>query len=208
MDDKSELAAEIGELFEEHIGNMEVDIRVLEDLPHLLESNAMDRFSLVPAFTAITTWNLSKPFWKGTFLPWPLNHLCRFLLCVSVTLLAGSQLKKLRNRYTLGRILHRFSHSARFLNEHLETFTKAENRLSGRNFCITESGHVAWVSLYAKEGDGICVFRGCRFPFAVHKSGHRHNRKYRLRGDCYIHGLMGENLFEKARVDVETIKLS
>ena len=41
--------------------------------------------------------------------------------------------------------------SARFLNKHLETFTQAENRLSGRNFCTTESGHVAWVSLYANS---------------------------------------------------------
>lgn len=33
------------------------------------------------------------------------------------------------------------------------------------------------------------------------------NEKWILRGDCYIHGLMSEDLFEKARVDVETIKL-
>jgi hypothetical protein len=207
MDDKSELSLEMRELFEEYMHNMEVEIGVLEDLIHWLQSNTIDRYNLVPAFTPILTWNLSKILWKCTFLPWPLIHLCRFLLCISVTHLTGSLLKNLRNRYVLRRILYYSSHSVRFLNEHNEIFMKAENKLSGRNFWVTESGHVAWISLYAKKGDGICVFRGCRFQFAVRKSGPHDNGKYKLRGDCYMHGLMGENLFEKARIDVETIKL-
>jgi hypothetical protein len=207
MDDKLELAAEVGELFEEYIGNMEAEIGALEEIPRLWRSDAIDRINLVPTFTAISTWNLSKCLWKGSFLPRALNHLCRFFLCISVTLLVCSQLRKLRDLYVLGGILYRYRPSARFLNNHLEAFAKAESRLTGRNFCITESGHVAWASLYAKKGDEICVFRGCRFPFVVRKSGPRHKGEYRLRGDCYMHGLMSENLFEKARVDVEAIRL-
>jgi hypothetical protein len=46
-----------------------------------------------------------------------------------------------------------------------------------------------------------------RFPFAVRKRRPRHNGKYRLRGDCCMHGLMGEHLFEKARADVQAIML-
>ena len=207
MDDKSELAAEMGDLFAEHIGNMEVEIGILEELSRLWQSNAIDQFNVVPSFTAITTWNLSKTLWKGTSLPRPLNHFCRFILCVFVGLFVCYLIRKHRNRYIIEILLHRMSRSVRFLNEHLQTFTEAHNRLTNRNFCITQSGHVAWVSLYAKEGDEICVFRGSRFPFVIRKSTPCHSKKYRLRGDCYMHGLMSEDLFEKARGDVEIIKL-
>ena len=210
MDDNSELPVELGDLFEEYLGNMNVDISALESISQFThsqftQSDTVDKGTIVSALMAIATWNISKTFWGRT--GGLLNHFFRFLLCLAVSLFTTSQLKKLQNHFMILGIMRRYSQSNRFLTQNLETFTEAEKRLSGRNFCITENGHVAWVSLYAKKGDEICVFRGCRFPFVIRMYGPRHNRKYRLRGDCYLHGLMEESLFEKARADVETIKL-
>ena len=210
MDDNSELPAELGDSFGEYLGNMKVDISVLESMSQFThsqfaQSDAVDKGNIVSALVAVATWNISKTFWGGT--GGLLNHFFRFLLCLAVSLFTTSRFKKLQNHFTILGILRRYRKSNRFLAQNLKTFTEAEKRLSGRNFCITENGHVAWVSLYAKKGDEICVFRGCRFPFVIRTCGPRHNRKYRLRGDCYLHGLMEESLFEKARTDVETIKL-
>ena len=71
--------------------------------------------------------------------------------------------------------------TARFLNELVQMFDKAEERLSGRSFCITKSGYIGWYTESTREGDRICIFQGSRFPFVVRESGGILSGKYRLR---------------------------
>jgi hypothetical protein len=207
MDNQRKLPLETCELFGQYIGDMNVNVSVLNDLPLLMDSNGTARLNLLPGLAAVAGWGLFGTIWKSFSLPKLLYHPFRLLICILTILFSHSLLERLRKKFIAGNILHRMIHSDHFLDEHLELFTEAQNRLSGRNFCITESGLVGWVSLYAKKGDGICVFRGCRFPFAVRESGPSRSGKYRLRGDIYLHGLMDEDLFERARGDVEDIKL-
>jgi hypothetical protein len=183
MDDRRELHPKIGKLFEQYLGNMEVDINVLNGLPRLVDSNATDPFILIPMLVGIATWSLFGTIWKGSFMLMLLYHLSRLLLRILTNLLVGSLFKTVRHHSILRAILDRARHTGRFLDERLEPFTEAQQRLSGRNFCITESG---WVLLYAKEGDGICVFRGCRFSFAVRRCGPRHARQYPFHGGYLV----------------------
>ncbi len=207
MDNQLKLPAEVGRSLEEHIGMTEAEMETLENFSRQSGTCPMDKFHIIPCCVSITTWNLSKVFWKPPFLPNFLALFCRFLLSTSVTFVAGLWLERLNKSFVAKNLLQRCRSSLHFPDKHLERFTNAQNNLSGRNFCVTDTGHVGWVSRFAKKGDEICVFRGSRFPFIIHKVGACHSRTYRLRGDCYIHGLMGENLFEKAQSDVENIRL-
>ena len=207
MDNNLELSATVGEVFEEHMNRMEAEIGMLEDLSRRPTTSSIERFHIIPSFLSIITWNLSRTASKNLFRSKLLNQLIPVLLSVFVTSVTMSWLGKLSKSFMLRSILYRTSPSFQFLDKHLETLTKAHNKLSGRDFCITDTGHVGWVSRFANEGDQICIFRGSRFPFVIRRVGPCHSRRYRLRGDCYIHGLMEENLFKIAKADVETIKL-
>ncbi|KAE9966629.1 hypothetical protein EG328_008794 [Venturia inaequalis] len=61
-------------------------------------------------------------------------------------------------------------------------------KMSGRSFCITESGFLGMGSGYMKEGDLIVVPFGCSTPVIIRQLGNR--GEYRFVGDVYINGYM------------------
>lgn len=63
---------------------------------------------------------------------------------------------------------------------------------TGRHFCISEEGYVAWIPPQAQPGDEICVFEGSHIPFVIRRvdEGLDGRNSYRLIGDCYVHGRM------------------
>lgn len=64
-----------------------------------------------------------------------------------------------------------------------------------RRFYESEAGRYGWAVDGAMPGDRVAVFYGCDYPFMIRDAG---DGKYRIVGDCYIHGLMdGEALGEE-----------
>jgi hypothetical protein len=63
-----------------------------------------------------------------------------------------------------------------------------------RRFFETERGLFGWAMDGVQEGDELCVFYGGKYPFVISSV---EDGKYRIVGDCYIHGFMdGEALSE------------
>lgn len=68
----------------------------------------------------------------------------------------------------------------------------------GRAFCTTTKQRMGMVPRAAKEGDSICVFLGAKTPFVLRPAG---NGKYRLVGECYVHGLMSGEIMNTPGFD-------
>lgn len=56
----------------------------------------------------------------------------------------------------------------------------------GRRYFASHGRYVGWVPRCATEGDLICAFDGCRFPFAIRPKG----ENYELLGAVYMQDLM------------------
>ena len=57
---------------------------------------------------------------------------------------------------------------------------------TGRRYFASQGRYVGWVPKCATEGDLICAFDGCRFPFAIRPKGNN----YELLGAVYMQDLM------------------
>ncbi|KAH8789969.1 hypothetical protein F5882DRAFT_267251, partial [Hyaloscypha sp. PMI_1271] len=72
----------------------------------------------------------------------------------------------------------------------------------GRRFFTTEKGYMGLGPPTLQPGDVICVIFGGITPFALRKqesdfSSSSQNIRYRLVGECYLHGIMhGEAINE------------
>jgi hypothetical protein len=65
--------------------------------------------------------------------------------------------------------------------------------LLGRTFFMTSEGYMGLCPIFAEVGDYICVALGCNSSLILHPLPG--STEFRLRGDCYTHGLMrGEAL--------------
>ena len=60
---------------------------------------------------------------------------------------------------------------------------------AGRKFCTTNGKRLGMVPRAAHVGDIICAFSGAVTPFVLRPDG---SGNYRLVGECYVHGLMGD----------------
>ncbi|KAF2730281.1 hypothetical protein EJ04DRAFT_473998 [Polyplosphaeria fusca] len=61
-----------------------------------------------------------------------------------------------------------------------------------RRFFISESERYGWAVDGTQPGDRVAIFNGLRYPFLLRYAG---DNRYKIIGDCYIHGLMeGEAL--------------
>ena len=83
-------------------------------------------------------------------------------------------------------------------------FSKTYEILLGRKFCSTSRRYVSWIPANAESGDEICFFKGCRLPFVIRAERFEPHQKdvYELVGDCYIHGLMEQDVSDS--IDCET----
>lgn len=64
--------------------------------------------------------------------------------------------------------------------------------LAGRRLFTTNSGFVGLAPEAAQSGDVIAVVWGCDFPIVLRPCGD----EYRVLGECYVHGLMGGEVFD------------
>lgn len=80
----------------------------------------------------------------------------------------------------------------------------------GRRFCITNKGYIGLVPPYACERDIVCAVLGAQTPLVLRPTDDvagtgqdRRNSKYRLVGECYIHGIMmGEAIAPQIEMEV------
>jgi hypothetical protein len=99
-------------------------------------------------------------------------------------------------------ILHEQKEISRSTKDH--RISKTYKFLIGRKFCSTSRGYVGWIPSTAQSGDEICFLNGCRLLFIIRGKGDEPDQKdvYRLLGDCYIHGLMQQDISNS--IDAET----
>ncbi|TGJ80421.1 hypothetical protein E0Z10_g8341 [Xylaria hypoxylon] len=73
----------------------------------------------------------------------------------------------------------------------------------GRRFTGTDGGLIGWVPEETMEGDMVVIPYGSRVPFVVRSD---EKGRYRLIGECYIHGLMdGQAISAKGKQERETV---
>lgn len=68
-----------------------------------------------------------------------------------------------------------------------------------RRLCVTEKGYLGLVPRQARQGDRVCVLVGCHVPFVVREEadGGPEERRFRLVGECYVHGVMDGEVMEE-----------
>ncbi|KAF2171231.1 hypothetical protein M409DRAFT_18347 [Zasmidium cellare ATCC 36951] len=79
------------------------------------------------------------------------------------------------------------------------------NAVAGRVAAVTSSTTTAYVGLVpagTEKGDQICILRTCSVPYVLRPL---ENGRYRLVGDCYIHGVMEGELLDS--LEFETIQI-
>ena len=87
--------------------------------------------------------------------------------------------------------------------------------ISNRRFCLTNKGYMGLVPPATKEGDILCIILGADMPFLLRSAekdkheadcGVKSNEEetenlpaYRLVGECYIHGIMDDEMMDVVR---------
>jgi hypothetical protein len=64
--------------------------------------------------------------------------------------------------------------------------------MEGRKFCTTNTGYICMVPETVERGDVVVVLPGCNFPVLLRP----YESKYRVVGECYVHGLMQGEIFD------------
>lgn len=62
------------------------------------------------------------------------------------------------------------------------------NATKNRRLGGTTNGYIGLFPEHSQAGDGIFVLAGCHLPFVLRS---RDNKKFKLVGECYVHGIMG-----------------
>lgn len=66
----------------------------------------------------------------------------------------------------------------------------------GRRVCITKKGLIGIVPTFSKLGDKIVVIPEMQTPLILRECGTQDSSKYQIVGECYIHGIMNEEIFQ------------
>jgi hypothetical protein len=64
-----------------------------------------------------------------------------------------------------------------------------------RRICVTSEGQAGMVPPYARVGDEVVVFPGMQTPLVMRALPKRILRKHQVIGECYVHGLMNQEVF-------------
>ena len=75
------------------------------------------------------------------------------------------------------------------------TFSEVMGCLFNRRLIRTSQGYIGIAYDAAKVGDAIAVCQGGRLPLVVRREGER----WRLIGDCYVHGIMQGEVFAEEK---------
>lgn len=68
---------------------------------------------------------------------------------------------------------------------------------TNRKFGLTSEGYFGLFPGHACQGDFVCVFLGCQVPFVLRPV---EDRKFRLVGECYVHGIMRGEAMESETI--------
>lgn len=94
------------------------------------------------------------------------------------------ELANLRARRAPGRTYQEVRHALR-------------RAVRNRRLCVTEKGYLGLVPRQAGIGDRVCVLVGCHVPFVVREEADGPEERFRLVGECYVHGVMDGEVMEE-----------
>ena len=78
-------------------------------------------------------------------------------------------------------------------------------RCMKRAFVVTEKGYFGLALSTTKQGDLVCVIRGCNVPFVLRET---QKGTFELIGEVYVHGIMnGEAVRNAKRGDVKEFEI-
>jgi hypothetical protein len=66
--------------------------------------------------------------------------------------------------------------------------------MEGRKFCTSNTGYICLVPETVEREDVVVILLGCNFPVLLRP----YENKYKVVGECYVHGLMGGEIFDGA----------
>lgn len=69
----------------------------------------------------------------------------------------------------------------------------------------TAEGHVGWAHPLTKPGDGVFLLTGCTMPVILRAT--KSARRFKVIGDCYVHGVMEGEVWERRASESEKIWL-
>lgn len=71
-----------------------------------------------------------------------------------------------------------------------------------RRFVTMANGHIGLAPARSEVGDKVVLLQGYRAPVAARRAGNR----WKLVGDCYVHGIMGGEVFDGGRCEAMEIE--
>jgi hypothetical protein len=77
---------------------------------------------------------------------------------------------------------------------------------SGKRFFVDEGGWMGLAPEAAQEGDRICLLFGAQVPFVIREHANSDGnmtieKRWRLVGECYVHGIMDGEVVKRAQTD-------
>lgn len=67
-----------------------------------------------------------------------------------------------------------------------------------RRFCVTNKGYMGLVPPLCKPTDMVCIIPGAETPYVIRRSSDDNNM-YKLVGECYVYGMMDEEMLVAPR---------
>ncbi|KAL9617980.1 MAG: hypothetical protein Q9160_007285 [Pyrenula sp. 1 TL-2023] len=77
--------------------------------------------------------------------------------------------------------------------------------MMARRLMTTEKGHIGMVPTEARKRDLICVLFGCSVPMILRRAANE--RSYTFIGECYLHGFMNGEVFNRRNIQEEDFVL-
>ncbi|QBZ58695.1 hypothetical protein PoMZ_03653 [Pyricularia oryzae] len=95
-----------------------------------------------------------------------------------------------------------------------ELKTALRRALRNRRFAVTKKGYFGLVPYWTKQGDEVCMLNGCDVPYVIRRVGHEgsgqgvaDSYRFHFLGECYIHGMMNEEVLEMKELELRELVL-
>ena len=75
------------------------------------------------------------------------------------------------------------------------------------NLCMTRGGYIGLFPLDTQVKDEVAIFHGCDTPFVIRRSASHQDGSHTVIGECYVHGMMQGELFERPGVTRKMVTL-
>ncbi|TLD31155.1 hypothetical protein PspLS_02941 [Pyricularia sp. CBS 133598] len=109
--------------------------------------------------------------------------------------------------------LELFSLSSRRPGATFQELKEALRRaLRNRRFAVTKQGYFGLVPHWTKAGDEVCMLNGCDVPYIIRRVGHggggqgvAESYRFHFLGECYIHGMMNEEVLTMEELELREL---